>query len=98
MGIQAIAFALFLYAAFEWVTTTAEEARRPQVITRALFIAPVLIWIVSTLFALALAHLVPYGALHHSATPQLLLGTRALGTVGEMSDARAHGPHRAQHL
>ncbi|MGD1013495.1 MAG: APC family permease [Acidimicrobiales bacterium] len=83
-GIQAIAFALFLYAAFEWVTTTAEEARRPQVITRALFIAPVLIWIVSTLFALALAHLVPYGALHHSATPQLLLGTRALGTVGEM--------------
>ena len=83
-GIQAIAFALFLYAAFEWVTTTAEEARRPQVITRALFIAPALIWFVSTLFALALAHLVPYGALHGSATPQLLLGTRALGTVGEM--------------
>jgi amino acid transporter len=83
-GIQAIAFALFLYAAFEWVTTTAEEARRPQVITRALFIAPALIWFVSTLFALALAHLVPYGVLHGSATPQLLLGTRALGTVGEM--------------
>jgi amino acid transporter len=83
-GIQAIAFALFLYAAFEWVTTTAEEARRPQVITRALFAAPLLIWIVSTLFALALAHLVPYAALHHSATPQLLLGTRAFGTVGEM--------------
>ncbi|MFZ1063851.1 MAG: APC family permease [Acidimicrobiales bacterium] len=83
-GIQAIAFALFLYAAFEWVTTTAEEARRPQVITRALFVAPVLIWIVSTLFALALAHLVPYASLHASATPQLLLGTAALGTVGEL--------------
>ena len=43
---QAVAFALFLYAAFEWVTTTAEEARTPQVITRALFIAPFLIWLV----------------------------------------------------
>ena len=50
-GFQAIAFALFLYAAFEWVTTTAEEARTPRVITRALFIAPVLIWVVATLFA-----------------------------------------------
>ena len=39
LGFQAIAFALFLYAAFEWVTTTAEEARTPRVITRALFIA-----------------------------------------------------------
>ena len=83
-GIQAIAFALFLYAAFEWVTTTAEEARRPRVITRALFIAPVLIWFVATLFALALSHLVPYAALHASAYPQLLLGHAALGTVGEI--------------
>jgi amino acid transporter len=83
-GIQAVAFALFLYAAFEWVTTTAEEARTPPVITRALFIAPVLIWIVSSMFALALAHLVPYSSLHGSAYPQLLLGQAALGTVGEL--------------
>ncbi len=83
-GVQAIAFALFLYAAFEWVTTTAEEARGPRVITRALFIAPVLIWITSTLFALALSHLVPYSSLHGSAYPQLLLGQAALGTVGEV--------------
>ena len=83
-GIQAIAFALFLYAAFEWVTTTAEEARTPRVITRALFIAPILIWLVATLFALALSHLVPYTALHASAYPQLLLGSAALGTVGEL--------------
>ena len=83
-AVQAIAFALFLYAAFEWVTTTAEEARTPRVITRALFIAPVLIWGVATLFALALAHLVPYGRLHGSAYPQLLLGRAALGTVGEL--------------
>lgn len=83
-GIQAVAFALFLYAAFEWVTTTAEEARTPPVITRALFIAPVLIWFVATLFSLALAHLVPFARLHGSAYPQLQLGRAALGTVGEL--------------
>ncbi len=83
-GIQAVAFALFLYAAFEWVTTTAEEARTPRVITRALFIAPFLIWIVSTLFVLALTHLVPFDVVHHNAYPQLLLGKAALGTVGEL--------------
>jgi amino acid transporter len=83
-GIQAVAFALFLYAAFEWVTTTAEEARTPRVITRALFIAPALIWVVSTLLALALTHLVAFSALHHSAYPQLLLGKAALGRVGEL--------------
>ena len=83
-GIQAIAFALFLYAAFEWVTTTAEEARTPRVITRALFIAPLLIWLVATLFVLALSHLVPFAVLHHSAYPQLLMGKAALGTIGEL--------------
>ena len=83
-GIQSIAFAVFLYAAFEWVTTTAEEARAPHVITRALFIAPFILWIVASLFALALTHLVGYPALHGSATPQLLLGQATLGTVGEM--------------
>lgn len=82
-GVQAVAFALFLYAAFEWVTTTAEEARRPNVITRALFIAPVLIWLVSTLFSLALTSQVPFPVLHHSAYPQLLLGRAALGAAGE---------------
>ena len=83
-GIQAVAFALFLYAAFEWVTTTAEEARTPKVITRALFVAPALIWIVASIFALALSHLVGYSTLHNSAYPQLLLGHAALGTVGEL--------------
>jgi amino acid transporter len=83
-GIQAAAFALFLYAAFEWVTTAAEEARTPRVITRALFIAPFLIWLAATLFALALTHLVAFGVLHHSVYPQLLLGKAALGTLGEL--------------
>jgi amino acid transporter len=81
---QAIAFSLFLYAAFEWVTTTAEEARRPSVISRALFIAPVLIWLTATVFSLGLSHLVPIHQSHTSAFPQLLLGSATLGTVGEM--------------
>ena len=80
---QAIAFSLFLYAAFEWVTT-AEEARRPSVISRALFVAPVLIWLTATVFSLGLAHLVPIHESQASAYPQLLLGTATLGTVGEM--------------
>jgi APA family basic amino acid/polyamine antiporter len=83
-GVQAIAFAIFLYAAFEWVTTTAEEVRTPRVVTRALFLAPVLLWVVTTLFTLALSHLVAFSALHDSAYPQILLGRAALGTFGEI--------------
>jgi APA family basic amino acid/polyamine antiporter len=83
-AIQAVAFSLFLYAAFEWVTTTAEEARQPQVITRALFIAPALIWVTATVFSLGLSHLVPISQSHGSAYPQLLLGSATLGTVGEL--------------
>ncbi len=83
-GVQAVAFGLFLYAAFEWVTTTAEEAREPRVITRALFIAPVLIWACSTLFALGLARVVPFDVAHGSPYPQLLLGSATLGTVGQL--------------
>ena len=83
-GAQSIAFALFLYAAYEWVTTTAEEARRPAVITRALFGAPVLIWIGASLFALGVAHLVPFSQLHGSAYPQLLMAKAAMGSVGQL--------------
>jgi amino acid transporter len=82
-GVQALAFGVFLYAAFEWVTTTAEEARTPAVITRALFLAPALVLVASSLFALALSHLVPFAQAHNSAYPQLLVAQAALGTVGE---------------
>lgn len=83
-GFQAIAFGLFMYAAFEWVTTTAEEARQPVVITRALFIAPLLIGTTAIAFSLALQHLVPVAESRGSAVPQLLLGAAALGTVGQL--------------
>ncbi len=84
-AIQALAFALFLYAAFEWVTTTAEEAREPRVITRALFIAPVLHLGGRTLFALAMAHLVPFAPGRTTAPIRSCCsGKAALGTVGEL--------------
>jgi amino acid transporter len=83
-GMQAIAFGLFLFAAFEWVTTTAEEARTPKVIPRALFIAPFLIWLASTTFYLGLTHLVPVSVAHGSPYPQLLMGRAALGAIGEI--------------
>lgn len=81
-GIQALIFAVFLYAAFEWVTTAAEEVRKPAVITRALFIAPAILFVVAGIFSVALAHAVPRGAVHGSAYPQLLLGKAALGELG----------------
>jgi len=81
-GVQALIFAVFLYAAFEWVTTAAEEVRKPAVITRALFIAPVILFIVAGVFSVALAHAVPHTAMHNSAYPQLLLGKAALGEAG----------------
>lgn len=83
-GFQAIAFGLFLFAAFEWVTTTAEEARTSKVITRGLFIAPALIWLTATMFSLGLDHLVPKNVAHGSPYPQLLLGRAALGRLGEI--------------
>jgi amino acid transporter len=96
-GFQAIAFALFLFAAFEWVTTTAEEARTPPVITRALFLAPLLIWFAASVFSLALTHLVTRDAAHASAYPQLLLGQAALGRFGEVW-MLGDGVHRDQHF
>jgi amino acid transporter len=83
-GIQAISFGVFLYAAFEWVTTTAEEARTPGVITSGLFLAPLVILATGGIFAFALGHAVPYAQAHGSPYPQLLLGQATLGTIGEL--------------
>lgn len=81
-GLQALVFAVFLYAAFEWVTTAAEEVHQPAVITRALFIAPLLLFLVGGIFSVALGNAVPLSKTHGSAYPQLLLGKAALGEVG----------------
>jgi APA family basic amino acid/polyamine antiporter len=81
---QALVFAVFLYAAFEWVTTAAEEVARPQTVTRALFSSPLFIFVAAGLFGVALTHALPFRAVHHSPYPQLLLARRALGEAGEL--------------
>lgn len=83
-ALQAVAFGVFVFAAFEWVTTTAEEARRPAVVNRALLLAPLLLFVACGLFSLGLTHLVDLRAERRSPYPQLLLGARALGTAGEL--------------
>ncbi|MCL4422687.1 MAG: APC family permease [Actinobacteria bacterium] len=83
-AIEAVAYGVFLYAAFEWVTTTAEEVRSPATTSKALFIAPGILFVVTAVFALALTHAVPFASSHHSPYPQLLLGRAALGEIGEL--------------
>ncbi len=81
-GVEALVYAVFVFAAFEWVTTAAEEVNSPRLITRALFIAPIILFAVSAIFSVATAHAVPIGRAHHSSYPQLLVGKAALGEAG----------------
>ena len=37
--LEAVALGVFLYSAFEWVTTSAEEVRKPDSINRGMLIA-----------------------------------------------------------
>ena len=97
-GIQAVAFALFLYAAFEWVTTTAEEARTPPVITRALFIAPVLIWLVSSLFAPGPGPPRAVRPPPRQRLPAAAAGPGGARNRGRTVDAGADRAHRPQHV
>jgi APA family basic amino acid/polyamine antiporter len=80
---QALIFAVFLYAAFEWVVTSAEEANNKKTIPRALFIAPVILLVICVLFGVALTGLVKFSSFHQSPYPQLLLGKAVFGRVGE---------------
>ncbi|MGH9029190.1 MAG: APC family permease, partial [Acidimicrobiales bacterium] len=79
--VEAIALGVFLYSAFEWVTTSAEEVRRPENVHRAMFIAVLLLFFVCALVSVSMSHVLtrhqlglPY--------PQLLLGRAALGRAG----------------
>ncbi len=79
--IEAIALGVFLYSAFEWVTTNAEEVRRPAHIHRGMFIAVIVLWLVCSLITVAMSHVLDHHQLG-SAYPQLYLGQAALGRAG----------------
>ena len=79
--VESVALGVFLYSAFEWVTTNAEEVRRPEHIHRAMFIAVCILFVVSAVMTTAMSHVLDRGQLS-SAFPQLYLGQRAFGGFG----------------
>jgi APA family basic amino acid/polyamine antiporter len=81
--LAAVVAGVFLFSAFEWVTTTSEEVRSPQFIPQSMGIALVLLYIATAAFAMALTSWFPdHGFLRDKPYPQLLLAQRALGTGG----------------
>lgn len=79
--IEAVALGVFLYSAFEWVTTSAEEVRRPQHVHRGMLVAVGLLFVVCGLVTVAMSQVLDHHQLS-SAYPQLLLGRAAFGQAG----------------
>ncbi len=78
---EAVALGVFLYSAFEWVTTNAEEVRRPTHVHRGMLIAVGLLLVVCALVTVAMSHVLTHSQLG-SAFPQLYLGRAAFGRAG----------------
>ena len=79
--LESIALGIFLYSAFEWVTTNAEEVRDPRHIHRAMLIAVGILFVVCATMTTAMSHVLTHAELG-TPYPQLALGGRAFGTVG----------------
>ena len=79
--LEAVALGVFLYSAFEWVTTNAEEVREPRHVHRGMLLAVGLLFAVCALVTVAMSHVLTHRQLV-SAYPQLYLGRAALGRVG----------------
>ena len=76
-----MALGIFLYSAFEWVTTNAEEVRDPRHIHRAMLIAVAILFGVSAAMTTAMSHVLTHAELI-TAYPQLSLGQQAFGAAG----------------
>ena len=79
--LEAVALGVFLYSAFEWVTTSAEEVRKPASIQRGMLIAIGILCVVCAVATVAMSHTLSHHELT-SAYPQLYLGIAALGHSG----------------
>ena len=79
--VEAIALGVFLYSAFEWVTTSAEEVRKPESINRGMLISIGILCVVCSVAAVAMSHTLTHHELT-SAYPQLYLGIAAIGHSG----------------
>ena len=79
--LEAVALGVFLFSAFEWVTTNAEEVRRPRDIHRGMLVALGVLVVVCSLVTVAMSHVLDHRQLG-SAYPQLALGRAAFGQGG----------------
>jgi basic amino acid/polyamine antiporter, APA family len=79
--VEAVALGVFLYSAFEWVTTSAEEVRRPSHVHRGMLIAVGLLFVVCSVVTVAMSHVLTDHQLT-SAYPQLYLGQATFGQAG----------------
>ena len=79
--VESVALGIFLYSAFEWVTTNAEEVRDPRHIHRAMLIAVGILFVVCAAMTTAMSHVLTHAQLS-TAYPQLSLGGRAFGDAG----------------
>ena len=79
--LEAVALGVFLYSAFEWVTTSAEEVRKPESINRGMLISIGVLCVVCAVATVAMSHTLSHGELT-SAYPQLYLGVAAFGHSG----------------
>jgi amino acid transporter len=79
--LESVALGIFLYSAFEWVTTNAEEVRDPRHIHRAMLIAVAVLFVVCAAMTTAMSHVLTHAQLI-TAYPQLSLGEKAFGGAG----------------
>jgi basic amino acid/polyamine antiporter, APA family len=79
--VEAVALGVFLYSAFEWVTTSAEEVRKPESIQRGMLLAIGILCVVCAVATVAMSHTLNHAELT-SAYPQLYLAIAALGHSG----------------
>ena len=79
--LQALILGIFLYTAFEWVTTNSEEVVKPRIIPKAMFIAILVLAVSQSIFAVAMG--LNLGADGRaSAYPQLLVAEQTMGNTG----------------
>ena len=79
--VQSVALGVFLFSAFEWVTTSAEEVTRPAHIHRGMFASVLILAVVASVITVGMSHTLDHAQLG-SAYPQLYLGRVAFGHVG----------------
>jgi amino acid transporter len=79
--LQALILGIFLYTAFEWVTTNSEEVVKPKIIPRAMFIAIFVLAVSQSIFAVAMGLNLGVDG-RTSAYPQLLVAEQTMGNAG----------------